>query len=71
MSSLKLGNIGTLVSFNSESSKMVTKRQVEIVIENVNEFKKSNLLINFNWKGILIEGGQELYKDAKSKQKEI
>ena len=36
MSSLKLGNIGSLVSFNSESSKMVTKRQVEIVIENGN-----------------------------------
>ena len=36
MSSLKLGNIGSLVSFNSESSEMVTKRQVEIVIENGN-----------------------------------
>ena len=36
MCSLKLGNIGSLVSFNSESSKMVTKRQVEVVIENGN-----------------------------------
>ena len=36
MCSLKLGNIGSLVSFNSESSKMVIKRQVEVVIENGN-----------------------------------
>ena len=36
MCSLKLGNIGSLVSFNSESSKMVTKRQDEVVIENGN-----------------------------------
>ena len=36
MCSLKLGNIGSLVSFNSESSKMITKRHVEVVIENGN-----------------------------------
>ena len=34
MGSLKLGKIGSLVSFNSESSKMITKRDVEVVIEN-------------------------------------
>ena len=34
MNSIKLGNIGSLVSFNSECSKMITKRNVEIVIEN-------------------------------------
>ena len=34
MRTLKLGNIGSLVSFNSELSKMITKRDVEVVIEN-------------------------------------
>ena len=34
MNSLKLGNIGSLVSFNSEYSKMITEREVEVVIEN-------------------------------------
>ena len=34
MNSLKLGNIGSLVSFNSESSKMTSQKEVEIIIEN-------------------------------------
>ncbi len=34
MNSTKLGNIGSLVSFNSEYSKMITKKDVEVVIEN-------------------------------------
>ena len=48
-----------------------TRNFVEIGIENGTECNTTNLLKNFNWKGIQIEGGKELYKDAKSKQKEI
>ena len=34
MNSIKLGNIGSLVSFNSESCEMTTERDVEVVVEN-------------------------------------
>ena len=34
MSSLKLGNIGSLVTFSSQSSSMICQHDVELIIEN-------------------------------------
>ena len=45
MNSLKLGNIGSLVSFDSESSKM-TSKEVEIIIENDKIIEIGNKLGN-------------------------
>ena len=46
MNSLKLGNIGSLVSFDSESSKMTSKEEVEIIIENDKIIEIGNKLGN-------------------------
>ena len=46
MNSLKLGNIGSLVSFDSESSKMASKEEVEIIIENDKIIEIGNKLGN-------------------------
>ena len=46
MNSLKLGNIGSLVSFDSESSKMTSQVEVEIIIENDKIIEIGNKLGN-------------------------
>ena len=48
-----------------------TKKFVEIGIENGTECNTTNLLKNFNWKGIQIEGSKKLYNDAKIQLKKI
>ena len=40
-----------------------TKKFVEIGVENGTECNTTNLLKNFNWKGIQIEGNKKLYND--------
>ena len=48
-----------------------TKKFVEIGVENGTECNTTNLLKNFNWKGIQIEGSKKLYNDAKIQLKKI
>ena len=48
-----------------------TKRFIEIGVENGTECNTTNLLKNFGWKGVQIEGDKKLYQDAKIKMKEI
>ena len=48
-----------------------TKKFVEIGMENGTECNTTNLLKNFNWKGIQIEGSKKLYNDAKIQLKKI
>ena len=48
-----------------------TKKFIEIGIENGTECNTTNLLKNFNWSGIQIEGDKKLYSDAKIKLKNI
>ena len=48
-----------------------TKKFVEIGVENGTECNTTNLLKNFNWKGIQIEGNKKLYNDAKIQLKKI
>ena len=48
-----------------------TKKFVEIGVENGTECNTTNLLKNFNWKGIQIEGNKNLYNDAKIQLKKI
>ncbi len=48
-----------------------TKRFVEIGIENGTECNTTNLLKNFDWSGIQIEGNHALYLEAKKKLKQI
>ena len=40
-------------------------------MENGTECNTTNLLKNFNWKGIQIEGSKKLYNDAKIQLKKI
>ena len=48
-----------------------TKKFIEIGIENGTECNTTNLLKNFNWKGIQIEGNKKLYNNAKIQLKKI
>ena len=48
-----------------------TKKFIEIGVENGTECNTTNLLKNFNWKGIQIEGSKKLYNDAKIQLKKI
>ena len=48
-----------------------TKKFVEIGVENGTECNTTNLLKNFNWKGVQIEGNKILYSDAKIQLKKI
>ena len=48
-----------------------TKKFVEIGVENGTECNTTNLLKNFNWKGMQIEGSKKLYNDAKIQLKKI
>ena len=48
-----------------------TKKFVEIGVENGTECNTTNLLKNFNWKGIQIEGSKKLYNDAKIQLKKV
>ena len=48
-----------------------TKKFVEIGVENGTECNTTNLLKNFNWKGIQIEGSKKLYNEAKIQIKKI
>ena len=48
-----------------------TKKFVEIGIENGTECNTTNLLKNFNWSGLQIEGNRKLYLEAKNKLKKI
>jgi len=48
-----------------------TKKFVEIGVENGTECNTTNLLKNFNWKGMQIEGNKKLYNDAKIQLKKI
>ena len=48
-----------------------TKKFIEIGVENGTECNTTNLLKNFNWKGMQIEGSKKLYNDAKIQLKKI
>ena len=48
-----------------------TKKFVEIGVENGTECNTTNLLKNFNWKGVQIKGNKILYSDAKIQLKKI
>ena len=48
-----------------------TKKFVEIGVENSTECNTTNLLKNFDWKGIQIEGNKQFYLDGKIKLKRI
>ena len=48
-----------------------TKKFIEIGVENGTECNTTNLLKNFNWKGVQIEGNKILYSDAKIQLKKI
>ena len=48
-----------------------TKKFIEIGIENGSECNTTNLLKNFGWSGLQIEGNEKFYQNAKIKIKEI
>ena len=48
-----------------------TKKFIEIGIENGSECNTTNLLKNFGWSGLQIEGNKKFYQDAKIKIKEM
>jgi len=48
-----------------------TKKFIEIGVENGTECNTTNLLKNFNWRGVQIEGDKILYNDAKIQLKKI
>ena len=48
-----------------------TKKFVEIGIENGNECNTTNLLKNFDWSGVQIEGNKNFYQQAKVSMREI
>ena len=48
-----------------------TKKFIEIGIENGTECNTTNLLKNFDWTGLQIEGDKKLYKDSKIQLKKI
>ena len=48
-----------------------TKKFVEIGIENGTECNTTNLLKNFDWSGLQIEGDKIFYNDAKKQLKKI
>tara|TARA_Y100000590_G_scaffold35213_2_gene38293 strand:- start:2125 stop:3033 length:909 start_codon:yes stop_codon:yes gene_type:complete len=48
-----------------------TKKFVEIGVENGTECNTTNLLKNFNWNGLQIEGNKKMYLEAKTKLKNI
>ena len=48
-----------------------TKKFIEIGVENGTECNTTNLLKNFNWKGMQIEGSKRLYNDAKIQLKKV
>ena len=48
-----------------------TKKFIEIGVENGTECNTTNMLKNFDWHGVQIEGDKKLYKDAKLELKEI
>jgi hypothetical protein len=48
-----------------------TKKFVEIGVENGTECNTTNLLKNFNWRGVQIEANKILYNDAKIQLKKI
>jgi len=48
-----------------------TKKFIEIGIENGTECNTTNLLKNFDWTGLQIEGDKKLYKDSKIQLKKV